>query len=94
MENNELNTINITIAGRTFPVKVTEDEKAGVLALESELNEKIIHFQKTYSGRDKLDYVIMTLLTYVYDLKEKQQEPVSSEAVTKVQSMLDMLSDF
>lgn len=94
MENNELNTINITIAGRTFPVKVTEDEKARVLALESELNEKIIYFQKTYSGRDKLDYVIMTLLTYVYDLKEKQQEPVSSEAVTKVQSMLDMLSDF
>lgn len=94
MENNELSTINITIAGRTFPVKVTEDEKPAVLALESELNEKIIHFQKTYSGRDKLDYVIMTLLTYIYDLKEKQKESVSDEAITKVQSMLDMLSDF
>ncbi len=94
MENNELSTINITIAGRTFPVKVTEDEKPAVLALESELNEKIIHFQKTYSGRDKLDYVIMTLLTYIYDLKEKQKESVSDETITKVQSMLDMLSDF
>lgn len=94
MENNELSTINITIAGRSFPVKVTEEEKALVLNIESEINEKINHFQKTYSGRDKLDYVIMTLLTYIYDLKNNQEGKMSEASTQKVNTILDLLSDF
>ncbi len=94
METNELNTINITIAGRTFPVKVTEEEKVVVLNIESEINEKISQFQKLYSGRDKLDHVIMTLLTYIYDLKNNQNKQVSEESAQKVKTILDLLSDF
>ena len=89
-----MSTINITIAGRTFPVKVTEEEMAVVHEIELEINEKINNFQKLYSSRDKLDHVIMTLLTYIYDLKNNHQGQDSEETATRVQSMLDMLSDF
>ena len=94
MEKNEMSTINITIAGRTFPVKVTEEEIAIVQEIESEINEKINNFQKLYSSRDKLDHVIMTLLTYIYDLKNNHQGQDSKETAMRVQSMLDLLSDF
>lgn len=89
-----MSTINITIAGRTFPVKVTEEEIAIVQEIESEINEKINNFQKLYSSRDKLDHVIMTLLTYIYDLKNNHQGQDSKETAMRVQSMLDLLSDF
>ncbi len=94
MAANDLFTINISIAGRVFPVKVTEEEKTVVEGIVLEINEKINNFQKMYTGRDKLDYVIMTLLTYIYDLKSTPQTETSDETGPKVQLILDLLSDF
>ncbi|MBK6498520.1 MAG: cell division protein ZapA [Saprospiraceae bacterium] len=70
MQQDDLKTISVTVAGRTFPVKVTEIEESVVLELTTDLNEKIGEFQQTYPGRDKLDYVIMTMLSYTFDLKK------------------------
>ena len=61
-EEKELESIVITIAGRTFPVKLDNDEKDFVHDIEQDINAKIMDFQKTYPNRDKLDCVIMTLL--------------------------------
>ena len=50
-------------------------------------------FQKTYPNRDKLDCVIMTLLTYTFDLKK--QLPVNSqeEIDLKTEKIIQTLSE-
>jgi hypothetical protein len=52
-----------------------------------------MNFQKTYPNRDKLDCVIMTLLTYTFDLKK--QLPVNSqeEIDTKTEKIIQTLSE-
>jgi hypothetical protein len=52
-------------------------KKTIVHDIEQDINAKIMDFQKTYPNRDKLDCVIMTLLTYTFDLKK--QLPVNSQ---------------
>ena len=87
MQENDLKTITVTIAGRNFPLKVTESEEVIVGDLVLELNTKVNEFQTTYPSRDKLDCVIMTLLTYTFD----QKNPTESEDTTQASSRIDAI---
>jgi cell division protein ZapA (FtsZ GTPase activity inhibitor) len=87
MQENDLKTITVTIAGRNFPLKVTESEEGIVTDLVLELNTKVNEFQTTYPSRDKLDCVIMTLLTYTFD----QKNPTENEDTTQASSRIDAI---
>lgn len=91
---NDLKSVNITVAGRTFPIKVTSQEEKVVRLLETELNEKINEFQNTYPMRDKLDYVIMTMLTYTFDLKKSSltiDQTVLNEKLNHIKTIMEDL---
>lgn len=81
MTENDLKTINISIAGRQFPVKVTDQEEADLLALEQTLNTKISEYQTLYPGRDKLDYVIMTMLAHTFELKKASKDDQDTQEI-------------
>jgi len=97
MQKSELKSVNITIAGRTFPLKVTSDEEKFAFNLEKELNEKITEFQNTYVSRDKLDCVIMTLLTYTFDKSnnDNNDQQLDTELINKkIHDITDLVSAF
>lgn len=89
----DLKSAVITIAGRTFPVKLDNDEKDFVHDLEQEINAKIMDFQKNYPVRDKLDCVIMTLLTYTFDLKKQLPANVQEEIDLKTEKIIQTLGE-
>jgi cell division protein ZapA (FtsZ GTPase activity inhibitor) len=89
----DLKTVNITVVGRTFPVKVTASEEKVVRTLEIELNEKISEFQNTYPMRDKLDYVIMTMLTYTFDLKKSSTSTDHQVLNEKIENIKTLMED-
>ena len=91
MQEDDLKTIKVTIAGRAFPVKVDDHEEKLVKDLEQELNTKILEFQNNYPGRDKLDCVIMTLLTYTFDDK-KSDKPSDDNTLLTVEGVKCALS--
>ncbi len=93
MQENDLKTITVTIAGRNFPLKVTQSEEAVVKDLVLELNTKVNEFQTTYPSRDKLDCVIMTLLTYTFDQKNSSEKEDTSQAHSRIDAIKDMLND-
>lgn len=62
--------INVVIAGRTFPVRVTDDEELSVRNIEKDINSKIQEFRQKYADKDKLDLVIMVLLTQAFELEK------------------------
>lgn len=64
--------INVVVAGRSFPVKVTEEEEKSVRNIEQEINSKIQEYRNKYNDRDKLDLVIMVLLTQSFELEKIQ----------------------
>lgn len=93
MDQNDLKTIQITIAGRIFPLKVNSVEEQIALNVEQELNDMISSYQQQYASRDKLDCVIMTMLKLVFDQKKSAQQDISDTDVIlqKVDSINDML---
>jgi cell division protein ZapA (FtsZ GTPase activity inhibitor) len=93
MSENDLKTIKITIAGREFPVKVMPDEETDVLQLGIDINKQVSDFQAAYPGRDKLDYVIMTMLSYTYDLTKSARIANPKEVDQKVEAIEALLSE-
>jgi cell division protein ZapA len=62
-----MKSIDVTIAGRAFPLKVTDEEESMVLRVTEEINEKVRNLQKTYQQKDKQDCLSMALLTYAVE---------------------------
>ncbi len=92
MQENDLKTIKLTIAGRVFPVKVTPEEETVIRDLERELNSKVMEFQNTYPGRDKLDCVLMTLLTYTFDQKKPAPSGMDEQVADKISQIKNILN--
>lgn len=87
--------INVVVAGRTFPVKVTEEEEKSVRNIEKDINSKIQEYRMKYAEKDKLDLVIMVLLTKAFELDKVQSlEDDISQAhaqIDTLESTLDRL---
>ena len=69
-----MKSVEVTIAGRTFPLKVTEEEESLVLKVSEEINEKVRNLQSTYHQKDKQDCLSMALLTYAVENAKFKQE--------------------
>jgi cell division protein ZapA len=61
-------SINVMIAGRSYPLKIRESDETAIKEIAEEVNEKIKKFQLTYKNKDKQDCLSMALLTYAVDL--------------------------
>lgn len=62
-----MKSIEVNIAGRSFPLKVTDEEETLVLRVAEEINDKVKNLQNTYLQRDKQDCLSMALLTYALE---------------------------
>lgn len=68
----DLNSIIVMIAGRPYPLRVKASEEAGVRAMTDEINERFNDYQVKFTGRDKMDCLVMTLLHYADELRNAQ----------------------
>ena len=100
METNELVNITVVIAERSYPLKVKEEDVNRIRGIVEEINDKVNNFQKTYSRKDKQDYLSMALLTYAVDLHkthlpaDASVEEASFTDLNKKVDQLDELLDF
>lgn len=78
-----MKSIEVSVAGRAYPVKVTEDEEQILLQTVDEINQKVSDLQKTYRGKDKQDYLSMALLTYALDYAKNKTDNESMDAVSQ-----------
>ena len=83
----KLHKIDVTIAGRKYPIKVTSDEETLVRNIEKQLNQQIHEFQLKYADRDKMDCILMTLLTVAFENAKK----IASSKNTIIVEKLDIL---
>jgi cell division protein ZapA len=86
--------IQVIIAGRSYPLRVSEAEEDGLRALVEEINARFSDFQLRYRDRDKQDCLVMTLLTYASELRGSRsasQEGVDEQAISERLRRLDEL---
>jgi cell division protein ZapA (FtsZ GTPase activity inhibitor) len=89
----ESKRVNIILAGRTYPVLIEPEEESKVKDLERELNDMISSFQREYSSIDKLDSVMMTLITFAFKSRHSEdltdQNTSSYQILEKIDSVLN-----
>ncbi len=69
-------SLTVTLAGRPYPLRVLPTDEEPIRRIAKELNDKIVDFQRAYSGKDKQDCLAMLLLLYAVDLyKAKVGQP-------------------
>ena len=87
-----LHKIDVTIAGRKYPIKVTADEETIVRNIEKQLNQQIHEFQLKYADRDKIDCILMSLLTIAFENAKKEASSKNnniSEKLTLIEQLVD-----
>lgn len=92
----EKRMINLTIAGRKYPVwvrkEVEKDEELLRLAAKL-INKKMDLYQKKFSNRDIFDILAMTTLQTVSDLIESKQQAVKSIEIEELLDINDKLDE-
>ncbi len=91
MKEDHLISVSMTLVGRVFPLKVTQEEATRLKDLEAELNDKIKSFQKQYPTRDLVDHVLMALLSSEFENLSNQSSQYSG-VKEKISEILDVLS--
>jgi cell division protein ZapA (FtsZ GTPase activity inhibitor) len=64
---NETVNINVLIAERLYPLKVTKSDEEKLQCAVKLVNEKIKEYQALYDGKDKQDYMAMCLLNFAVE---------------------------
>jgi cell division protein ZapA len=84
-----MKSIVVTIAGRAFPLKVTDEEESMVLRVTDEINDKVRNLQKTYQQKDKQDCLSMALLTYAVENAKLKGDQSSMKALKEVTEQIE-----
>ena len=89
----ELKGMQVNIAGRSYPIRVKEEDRESIRQIVDEINEKVKDFQLTYIHKDKQDCMAMALLTYAVDYHREKKAGTPSELldekVNRLESMID-----
>lgn len=60
----QLMAIQVTLADRSYRLKIYPQEEAFIRQTIKSLNQKILEFKTNYAGKDMQDYIAMCLIDY------------------------------
>ena len=82
VENNpnaDLIPVNITIADRSYRVKIAPKDEEAVRKTAAIINQKMVEFKNMYAGKDQQDYISMVLLWFTTQQQESGQNIYEQE---------------
>lgn len=86
----EMIPVNITIADRTYRVKVAPKDEEAVRKTAAIINQKMIEFKGAYAGKDMQDYISMVLLWFA---TEQQQSGQNLYELESIQNQIETLKN-
>ncbi len=88
--------INVTIADRSYKMRVTRAEEESVRRSVKEINERLKGLQNQYRANDKQDYIAMAYLMDKVDSMSNETKIVNEDKAlgTKLTELDALLSDF
>ena len=97
MSQEQLKSVNISIAGRTYPLKVQDGEETEILMIAREINEKVNAYQLTFERNDRQDSLAMTLLMFAVELHQHKNKVTpdlanTNESTSRLAKIDDLLS--
>lgn len=81
--------INITIADRTYRVKIDAKDEEAVRNTAALINQKMVEFKNAYAGKDMQDYISMVLLWFT---TEQQKTGQNLYEIENAQNQIETLT--
>ncbi len=85
--------VNITIADRTYRVKIDPNDESGVRQSVKIINEKVTEFKTNFPGKDMPDYISMVLVWFATESKNKTvslpDEKILLEKLSQIEKLID-----
>lgn len=72
-------TIQISIAGKNYPLSIKASEEASIRKSEAQLEEAVSLFQKNYSVKDRGDLLAMAALQIITKLNNTPAQVIEKE---------------
>lgn len=85
----EMIPVNITIADRTYRVRIAPKDEEAVRKTAAIINQKMGEFKNLYAGKDMQDYISMVLLWFTTEQQSNGQNLYELESL---QNQIDSLS--
>lgn len=87
-------SLKVVVAGRTYPLSVSEDEQEKVMKAAEDINKAIKLLQDNYAVKDMQDLLAMTALQLASKSDGKKTSTVSnSNELSDIQIKLEKLSE-
>jgi len=83
----------ITIADRSYRIKLQPKDEEVVRKTVKTINEKILEFKTHFAGKDMQDYVAMALVWYATDQNEANVNEVEKDNITDKLNLLEKMLD-
>jgi len=81
--------VNITIADRSYRIKLAAKDEEAVRKTAALINQKMVEFKNAYAGKDMQDYISMVLLWFT---TEQQQTGQNLYELEDIQNHIDALA--
>lgn len=88
MPEDQLITINVILAGRSYRIRIKPEEEEAVRKGVKIADEKIKDMRRNYAGKDDQDFIAMTLLTYAADASNNNN-PLLAETLKDMIARID-----
>lgn len=83
----------ITIADRSYRIKLDAKDEEVVRKTVKTINDKIIEFKTMFAGKDMQDYVAMALVWYATDQSGGSSTDVERENISDKLNLLEKMLD-
>lgn len=93
MREDNLIRFDVRILGRMIPIKIQERQQEETERLIKEINGKLADFQLKYKNVDKVDSLIMVLLSYVFDRKGNDDDNLKEQLLNKMKALGEQLEE-
>lgn len=87
----ELIPVNIIVGDRSYRIKILPGDEEAVRKTLKTINDKIIEFKTSFSGKDMQDYIAMVLLWYATELQPQNDKPAKPEVLETLLRMEQQL---
>lgn len=89
----ELIAATITIADRSYRIKLDPKDEEVVRKTVKIINDKIIEFKTIFAGKDMQDYVAMALVWYATDQTGASTSEVERDNISDKLNLLEKMLD-
>lgn len=87
-------SIRINIAERYFPLKVNRDEEERIRKAAKLINDQLLRYKQTYSGKDTPDFIAMVTLHFATKFLELEEKMDETPIIEKVASLDEEITEY